>query len=75
MKYLLGALIILVLLLIGALGFDFYHAMKSDYWIHDGGDHTYYTNTYEEKDGCVYFVNQYDDEIKQCGSYRISKQK
>lgn len=45
---------------------------ESRYWIDTGGT-TYYTNSYEEKDGCVRFHdNTLNHEVKQCGFYSIS---
>ena len=60
-----------LLLLIAVVGYDSTKAMGSDFWI-DGGGQTYYTNSYREEGGCVYFKNHYGNEIKQCGNYRIS---
>ena len=62
--------LILVVRLVG-VGFDFYHAMEKRYWIYSGGDNVYYTDDYTEENGCIYFKNHYGNRVEQCGSYRI----
>jgi ABC-type antimicrobial peptide transport system permease subunit len=62
--FLLGFIVFLVL--------DIRASANSRYWIDTGGT-TYYTNAYEEKDGCVFFhENTTDHDVKQCGFYSIS---
>lgn len=41
------------------------------YWI-DAADTTYYTNSYEEKDGCLLFTDHLNHQVKHCGLYSIS---
>lgn len=63
---LLTALVLLV------FGYDFYSAMNNKYWIYDGGDRAFYTNSYKEENGCIYFKSHFDTDVVQCGSYRIT---
>lgn len=72
-RWIIGIIILALFvgLFIVVLGYNFYHASSSDFWIYDGGDHTYYTDSYEEKGGCIYFTSHDGRPVTQCGSYRI----
>lgn len=42
---------------------------SSNYWIETSSD-TYYTDAYEEKDGCISFIDRYGAN-KLCGFYNV----
>lgn len=69
----LFSLFIGVILLLVAVGISsaIMSATNHRYWINTPNQ-TYYTNSYEEKDGCLEFIDYYDHKVKQCGVYSIS---
>jgi hypothetical protein len=63
---LVGGLILAVLVLTVV-------ASESRYWIGQY-DNTFYTDEYEEEDGCVYFINNWNGkDAKVCGNYSITE--
>lgn len=65
--------VLLVLLLLTALVWTGVIATKSRFWITQY-DNSYYTDEYREKDGCVYFKDNWTgNDGKLCGDYSIKE--
>lgn len=60
---------LLLLIIAVSLGHHMRLAATSRYWI-ETSTQTYYTDSYTEKDGCIYFDTYYGS-IKQCGFYSV----
>ncbi len=79
MKYqrgFIGGLLLVVFvglcaLIIFSLVFELYKSATSRYWIYSGDGVSSYTNSYEIKGGCVYFSDEFNNNIEQCGQYKI----
>lgn len=71
----IGVLMVIVaigfLALFGVFMFDRFNDSKSHrYWIYNGRN-TDYTNSYKVNGDCIYYVNEYKQNIERCGSYTI----
>jgi len=62
---------LLVLGLLVGIGHSIHSSVTHRYWINTA-DSTYYTNSYEEKDGCLLFTDELERKVKHCGLYSIS---
>lgn len=72
--FLLG-LVVTVMLLILTLGYLFQKIADvsfSEYEYVVRQDYVYwYTNNFDELDGCIYFVSNYNTEVKWCEKYQV----
>lgn len=65
---------LILFILIGALGTDFYKTMKySVGWVWVERKGTAVKEFIKEEDSCVYFIDVWDKEVKTCGIYQIEK--
>lgn len=64
-------IIIGFIVLIGFIGIiSFMGGIGKRYVIHDGSS-SHWTDSYEERDGCIYFTDHLDYKNKICGYYTI----
>lgn len=58
------------------MGYELYSFSNTRYSIKPvGRESTYYTNSYEEKDGCIRFRDEFDRSVNLCGKYLIEDRK
>lgn len=67
---LLGVLgLIIVLFMVVSFGI-FMSGLSKRYVIYDGST-SHYTDNYKEKDNCIYFTDNIDEDYKLCGYYTV----
>ena len=61
-----------VLMIIGAIAYDWHAAMTKRYWVYFG-DKTLYTDEVkiDEDNNCITFVDEYGRDVIQCGAFRV----
>lgn len=69
--FILGAFILLIVVVLGA---DFTKTMQNSVgWVYQANHGTAVKEFQKEEDGCVYYIDVWDNSGKTCGVYEIQK--